>query len=274
MKNYKPTTPSRRQMTSLEYKKVLTTDKPEKALLKPLKKSAGRNSKGRITIRHRGGGNKRMYRMIDFKQDKFDIKGRIKTIEYDPNRNAFIGLVVYKDGEKRYVLLPEGIGIGDEIIASEKAEIKTGNRLALKNIPVGTPVHNIELFPKEGGKIVKAAGLAATMMGLEGKYAILKIPSGEIRKVLADCFASIGAVSNPEFRMINIGKAGRKRWLGIRPTVRGTAMNPCDHPYGGGEGRQPRGTKKPKTAWGKITGGHKTRNKKKWSNTLIIKRRN
>ena len=261
-------------MTSLEYKKVLTTDKPEKALLKPLKKSAGRNSKGRITIRHRGGGNKRMYRMIDFKQDKFDIKGRIKTIEYDPNRNAFIGLVVYKDGEKRYILLPEGIGIGDEIIASEKAEIKTGNRLALKNIPVGTPVHNIELFPKEGGKIVKAAGLAAMMMGLEGKYAILKIPSGEIRKVLADCFASIGAVSNPEFRTINIGKAGRKRWLGIRPTVRGTAMNPRDHPYGGGEGRQPRGTKKPKTAWGKITGSHKTRNKKKWSNTLIIKRRN
>jgi len=273
MKNYRPTTPSRRKLTSIDYKKEITTGVPHKALLKPLVKNAGRNQKGRITMRHQGGGNKRLYRQIDFKQEKFNIFAKLQTIEYDPNRNAFIGLVIYKDGERRYILLPEGLRVGSEIIVAEKADIQPGNRLLLKNIPIGTQIHNIELLPREGGKIIKSAGSAAIVMGLEGKYVILKMPSGEVRKVLADCYASIGAVSNPEFRTINIGKAGRQRWLGIRPTVRGSAMNPCDHPYGGGEGRQPRGTRKPKTLWGKVTGGHKTRRKTKWSNVLIVQKR-
>jgi large subunit ribosomal protein L2 len=273
MKNYRPTTPSRRQLTSIDYKKETTTGVPHKALLKPLVNNAGRNQKGRITVRHQGGGNKRLYRQIDFKQDKFNIPAKVETIEYDPNRNAFIGLIIYKDGERRYILLPEGLKVGDEIITAEKADIQPGNRLFLKNIPIGTQIHNIELLPRGGGKIIKSAGSAATVMGLEGKYAILKMPSGEVRKILADCYASIGAVSNSEFRTINIGKAGRQRWLGIRPTVRGSAMNPCDHPYGGGEGRQPRGTRKPKTLWGKVTGGHKTRRKTKWSNVLIVQKR-
>lgn len=273
MKSHKPTTPSRRQLTSLDYKVVTTTGISHKALLKPLAKNAGRNNKGRITVRHKGGGNKRLYREIDFRQNKFNVPARVETIEYDPNRNAFIGLVVYKDGERRYVILPEGLSVGNEIVTAEKTEIKAGNRLTLKNIPVGTQIHNIELLPKQGGKIIKAAGSAAIVMGLEGNYAILKMPSGEVRKVLSECYASVGAVSNSEFRTINIGKAGRNRWLGVRPTVRGTAMNPCDHPYGGGEGRQPRGTRRPKTLWGKVTGGHKTRRKKKWSNVLILQRR-
>jgi len=273
MKSHKPTTPSRRQLTSLDYKAVTSTGLAHKALLRPLAKKAGRNNKGRITVRHKGGGNKRMYREIDFRQGKLNIPARVETIEYDPNRNAFIGLVVYKDGERRYIILPEGLAVGNEILTAEKTDIKPGNRLTLKNIPVGTQIHNIELLPKEGGKIIKAAGSAAIVMGLEGNYAILKMPSGEVRKVLAECYASVGAVSNSEFRTINIGKAGRNRWLGIRPTVRGTAMNPCDHPYGGGEGRQPRGTRRPKTLWGKVTGGHKTRRKKKWSNVLILQRR-
>lgn len=273
MKNYRPTTPSRRQLTSIDYKKETTTGVPHKALLKPLVNNAGRNQKGRITVRHQGGGNKRLYRQIDFKQDKFNIPAKVETIEYDPNRNAFIGLIIYKDGERRYILLPEGLKVGGEIITAEKADIQPGNRLFLKNIPIGTQIHNIELLPRGGGKIIKSAGSAATVMGLEGKYAILKMPSGEVRKILAGCYASIGAVSNSEFRTINIGKAGRQRWLGIRPTVRGSAMNPCDHPYGGGEGRQPRGTRKPKTLWGKVTGGHKTRRKTKWSNVLIVQKR-
>jgi len=273
MKNYRPTTPSRRELTSIDYKKEITTGVPHKALLKPLVKNAGRNQKGRITVRHQGGGNKRLYRQIDFKQDKYNIPAKVETIEYDPNRSAFIGLIIYKDGERRYILLPEGLVVGGKIITAEKADIQLGNRLFLKNIPIGTQIHNIELLPREGGKIIKSAGSAATVMGLEGKYAILKMPSGEVRKILANCYASIGAVSNPEFRAINIGKAGRQRWLGIRPTVRGSAMNPCDHPYGGGEGRQPRGTRKPKTLWGKVTGGHKTRRKTKWSNVLIVQKR-
>lgn len=260
-------------MSTIDYRKELRADKPFKSLLTPLPKNSGRNSKGRITVRHQGGGNKKMYRMVDFMENKFNIPGKIETIEYDPNRNAFIGRVIYKDGERRYIILPEGLVVGGEIVASEQAPIKSGNRLPLKNIPVGTPVHNIELFPQGGGKIVKSAGSSAAVMGLEGKYAILKLPSGEVRKVLAGCYASIGRVSNSEYRTLNIGKAGRQRWLGIRPTVRGTAMNPCDHPYGGGEGRQPRGTRKPKTLWGKVTGGHKTRKSTKWSNALVIKRR-
>jgi len=272
-KTYRPTTPSLRQRTSLEFRKVITTDTPYKGLLARLNEKSGRNNKGRITTRHQGGGVKKMYRLVDFRQDKLNVPAKVETIEYDPNRNAFISLIVFKDGERRYVLNAEGMKVGQEIIVGENAAIKIGNRLPLKNIPVGTAVHNIELLPKEGGKMVKSAGSMAEVMGLEGKYAILKLSSGETRKVLADCFASIGQVSNSEFRTINLGKAGRSRHLGIRPTVRGSAMNPCDHPYGGGEGKQPRGTRKPKTLWGKVTGGHKTRRKKKWSNVLIIKRR-
>ncbi len=272
-KTFKPTTPSLRQRTALEFRKVITTSKPYKGLLARLNEKSGRNNKGRITTRHQGGGVKKMYRLVDFKQDKLNIPAKIKTIEYDPNRNAFISLIIFKDGERRYILNAEGMKVGQEIIASENAAIKIGNRLPLKNIPVGTAVHNIELLPKEGGKMIKSAGSMAEVMGLEGKYAILKLSSGETRKVLAECFASIGQVSNSEFRTINLGKAGRSRHLGIRPTVRGSAMNPCDHPYGGGEGKQPRGTKRPKTLWGKITGGRKTRRKKKWSNVLILKRR-
>lgn len=273
MKKHKPTTPSRRHMTAVEYKEIVTTSEPLKKLTAPLKQQAGRNSFGRITVRHRGGGNERLYRLVDFKQDKFNIKGTIKEIEYDPNRNTYIGRVAYEDGEYRYVLLPEGMKTGDQIITTELTSITPGNRLPLKNIPVGTRVFNIELLPKSGGKIARSAGSAAEVMGIEDKYCILKMPSGEIRRVLANCYATIGLPSNSEYRTINIGKAGRTRWLSVRPTVRGTAMNPCDHPYGGGEGRQPRGTKRPKSAWGKVTGGHKTRNKKKWSNSLIIKRR-
>jgi len=272
-KTYRPKTPSLRQRTSLEFRKVITTSKPHKGLLARLNEKSGRNNKGRITVRHQGGGVKKMYRLVDFKQNKFNIPAKVETIEYDPNRNAFISLILFKDGERRYILNAEGMKVGQEILVDENAPIKIGNRLLLKNIPVGTAVHNIELLPKEGGKMIKSAGSMAEVMGLEGKYAILKLSSGETRKVLAECFASIGQVSNSEFRTINIGKAGRSRHLGIRPTVRGSAMNPCDHPYGGGEGKQPRGTRKPKTLWGKVTGGHKTRKKKKWSNVLILKRR-
>lgn len=274
MKYYNPTTPSRRTMTGTDYKKVLTKVAPEKALILPLKKRAGRNNQGRITVRHKGGGNKKMYRLIDFRQDKFDIPGRIASIEYDPCRNAFISLVVYKDGEKRYILAPEGVKKGDSIItASQSADFLAGNRMMLKNIPIGTLAHNIEIIPGSGGVLARSAGNYAKVMGFDKGYAILQLPSKETRMVKENCYASIGQVSNPEHNTLTIGKAGRTRWLGIRPTVRGTAMNPCDHPYGGGEGRQPRGTKRPKTKWGKVTGGHKTRKKKKWSNKLILKRR-
>ncbi len=272
-KKFKPTTPSRRHMSVIDFKKYLTVSKPFKPLLISLKKHSARNNKGRITMRHRGGGHKKLYRIVDFKQDKIGIVGKIETIEYDPYRNSFISLVLYKDGERRYILTAEGMKVGDEIVSNQNTPIKLGHRLCLKNIPVGTEVHNIEVFPGQGGKYIRSAGSSASVMGVEGKYAILKFPSTEIRKILADCFATIGSVSNSEFRTINIGKAGRKRWLGRRPVVRGTAMNPCDHPHGGGEGRSPRGTKRPKTKWGKVTGGRKTRKKKKWSNKLIIKRR-
>jgi large subunit ribosomal protein L2 len=272
-KKFKPTTPSRRHMSVVDFKKYLTVSEPFKPLLVSLKKHSARNNKGRITMRHRGGGHKKLYRLIDFKQDKMGVSGRIETIEYDPYRNAFISLVLDKDGERRYILTAEGMKVGDEVITNEKTEIKLGHRLRLRNIPVGTEVHNVEIFPGQGGKCIRSAGSSATVMGVEGKYAILKFPSSEVRKILADCFATIGSVSNSEFRTITIGKAGRKRWLGRRPVVRGSAMNPVDHPYGGGEGRSPRGTKRPKTKWGKVTGGRKTRKKKKWSNKLIIKRR-
>ena len=238
-----------------------------------LKKSAGRNSQGRITVRHQGGGHKKLYRLVDFKQNKFDIVGRIESVEYDPYRSGLIAKVVYADGERRYILASYEIKVGDKIITSVNAPLKPGNRTLLKRIPIGSFVYNIELFPGKGGQLARSAGLAVQILANEDGYTHLKLASGEVRKVLWDSCASLGRVSYPEHNLEVIGKAGRSRWLGIRPTVRGTAMNPRDHPYGGGEGRQPRGTRRPKTKWGKITGGHRTRNKKKLSNRLIIKRR-
>lgn len=275
MKKYKPTTPSRRSMTGILYKEILTSTKsnPFKKLTKGFKRDKGRNSQGRITTRHKGGGSKRLYRLIDFKYDKYDIPAKIETIEYDPNRSGFIGLAVFKDGEKRYVLVPQELKSGDEFIVSEKAEIKTGNRLPLSKIPPGSRVYNVELQPKAGAKLARSAGNSVELLAHDAGYAQLKMPSKEIRKVLEGCWATIGAVSNEEHGLKVIGKAGRSRWMGIRPTVRGSAMNPVDHPYGGGEGRQPRGTKRPKTKWGKVTGGVKTRKKNKYSNNLIISRR-
>lgn len=273
MKIYKPTTPGRRGMTQVDYS-VLTKKKPEKKLTKKLVKKAGRGYRGRITIRHRGGGHKRRYRLIDFKQsDRMGVPAKVVSIEYDPNRSCFIALLNYKDGEKRYILAPDGLKIGDEVVCQEKAPLKVGNRLPLKNIPVGSQVHNIELLPKKGGQIVKSAGSAAQVMAHEGGYCHLKLPSGEIRMVKEDCLASLGQLSNPEHNTVVLGKAGRSRWLGRRPTVRGSAMNPRDHPHGGGENRQPIGLRKgPKTPWGKRAYGVKTR-KKKPSDKFILKRR-
>ncbi|MCA9353256.1 50S ribosomal protein L2 [Candidatus Nomurabacteria bacterium] len=273
MKKYKPTTPSRRQMSTVEYKKVLSGDKPTKSLVKGGKKSVGRNNQGRITTRHKGGGNKKNYRLVDFKYNKKDIPATIKTIEYDPNRNAFIGLAVYADGEKRYVIVPQSIKVGEKTIVSEEAPIKPGNRLPLKNIPVGTFVYNVEIKPNGGAKLARSAGTFIQVVAHDNNYSNLKMPSTEVRKVQDKCWATIGEVSNPEYKLQNWGKAGKSRWKGIRPTVRGTAMNPVDHPYGGGEGRQGRGTRRPKTKWGKITGGKKTRTPKKYSNNLIVSRR-
>jgi len=273
MKSYKPTSPSRRQMTSVTYRGVLTASKPDKSLTRGFKKHVGRNNQGRITTRHKGGGHKRSYREIDFSYNKKDIPAFVKTIEYDPNRSGFIALISYKDGEKRYILAPKTIKVGDQIIVSEKAPLKPGNRLLLRNIPVGSFVYNIEIKPGGGAKISRSAGVFAQVMANNEGYTHLKMPSSEVRMVPENCFASIGEVSNEEHRLVNIGKAGRSRWLGKRPTVRGTAMNPVDHPYGGGEGRQGRGTKRPKTMWGKVTGGRKTRHPKKYSNRLIVFRR-
>ncbi|MBI5401545.1 50S ribosomal protein L2 [Candidatus Wolfebacteria bacterium] len=273
LKKYNPTTPSRRQMTGIEYGKFLTEIEPIKKFLVRLPKRSGRNSQGRITMRHQGGGNKKLYRMIDFKQNKFGIPARIEAIEYDPYRTAFLARVIYKDGERSYILASKEMKVGDEIISSENAPLKEGNRLALKNVPVGYFVYNIELSPKKGGQLARSAGSYAKILAQDGKYTHLKMSSGETRRVFAEGFASIGQVSNPEHILTNIGKAGRTRHWGIRPTVRGTAMNPRDHPYGGGEGRQRRGTKRPKTKWGKVTGGRKTRNKKKYSNKMILERR-
>ena len=258
-------------MTKVESSQF-TKKKPEKGLLSVIKKRGGRNLKGRITIRHRGGGAKRMYRHTDFGQEKIDISAKIIALEYDPNRSAFIALLEYQDKEKRYILAPQGLKVGDEIIISEKAELKPGNRMKLKNIPVGTLVYNIELELNKGGVIVKGAGTTAKVLAQEGKYSHLVLPSSEIRKVSKECFASIGMVSNPEHRYVTIGKAGRTRHKGKRPHVRGTAMNPVDHAHGGGEGRTGIGMKHPKTPWGKPALGVKTR-KKKWTDKLIIKRR-
>ncbi len=274
MKKYKPTTPSRRGMTGISYRDILTRTRPEKSLTKGVKRSQGRNNKGRITTRHKGGGHKRLYRDVDFKMDKFDIPFTVKSIEYDPNRTGFIGLVSYKDGEKRYMLLPKGVKAGDSLIISEKAPIKPGNRLMLKDITVGTFVYNIELKPKGGAKIARSAGNYAEVSAKDGGYVDLKMPSSEVRKVIGTAWASVGEVSNEENKLVNIGKAGRSRWLGIRPTVRGSAMNPVDHPYGGGEGRSGRGMRRAKSKWGRPTGiGQKTRKPKKYSNKHVVSRR-
>lgn len=259
-------------MTVPEYG-VLSKAAPMKSALIRLKTTAGRNSQGRITMRHRGGGARHLYRVIDFKQAKLDIPGRVETLEYDPNRTCFIMCVIYKDGERRYVLAPVGVVVGDEIVTAEKPAFKPGNRLPLKNVPVGYAVHNIEINPGKGGQIARSAGNQVFVLAHESGYTHLKLASGEVRKVMSGNYATLGQVSNPDHGLTTIGKAGRNRHMGRRPTVRGTAMNPVDHPYGGGEGSQPRGTRKPKTKWGKVTGGHKTRNKKKYSNALIVSRR-
>lgn len=272
IKKYKPTTNGRRGMTSLDFSEI-TTDKPEKSLLAPLNKKAGRNNQGRITTRHKGGGHKRLYRIIDFKRDKDGIPGRVASIEYDPNRTANIALIHYADGEKRYILAPKGLKVGMEIMSGPDADIKIGNALPLANIPVGQTIHNIELKPGRGGQLVRAAGAEAQLLGKEGKYAIVKLASGETRMILLTCRATIGQVGNVEHELVNIGKAGRSRWLGKRPSVRGSVMNPVDHPHGGGEGKAPIGRKSPVTPWGKPTLGYKTRKKNKPSDKFIIRRR-
>ncbi len=247
---------------------------PERSLLVSLKKNSGRNSYGRITVRHRGGGVRTKYRVIDFKRDKFDIPATVATVEYDPNRSAFIALLQYEDGEKRYILQPAGLKVGDKVVAGPGADIKPGNALPLTSIPVGTVVHNVELYPGRGGQLARAAGNSAQLMAKEGAYALLRLPSGELRNVPVGCMATIGQVGNLDHENVKIGKAGRKRHMGWRPTVRGSVMNPCDHPHGGGEGRAPIGRPGPVTPWGKPALGYKTRNTKKKSDKLIIKRRN
>ncbi|MHB1118203.1 MAG: 50S ribosomal protein L2 [Minisyncoccota bacterium] len=273
MKKFKPTTPSQRSTATVTYRGVLTASEPLKALTKGFKRGTGRNAFGRITSRHKGGGHKRLFREIDFRMEKVGIPAKIETIEYDPNRSGFIGVICYADGERRYNLLPHGLKVGDTIMTAEDAPVKVGNRLPLRKAPVGTFVFNIELQPKGGARIARSAGNYAEVVANNAGQTHLKMPSGEIRKVSENAWASVGAVSNEEYKHRNLGKAGRSRWLGIRPTVRGSAMNPVDHPYGGGEGRQGRGTKRPKTKWGKVTGGRKTRSPKKYSNNLIVARR-
>ena len=273
IKTYKPTTPSRRQMTVIDYSE-LSKVAPEKSLLEPMKKTSGRNSYGRITVRHHGGGNRRKYRVIDFKRNKADMPATVLTIEYDPNRSAFIALVQYEDGEKRYIVAPHGLKVGDVIESGVNADIKPGNALPLANIPVGTFIHNVELYPGKGAQLARAAGIMAQLMAKEGKYALVRLPSGELRNVPVECMATIGQVSNLQHENVNIGKAGRKRHMGGRPTVRGSVMNPCDHPHGGGEGKSPIGRPGPVTPWGKPALGYKTRKKKNLSNKFIVKRRN
>lgn len=273
IKKVKPTTPGRRGMTFDDFSDI-TKKKPEKRLLVAKKKSGGRNAQGKITIRHRGGGAKRMVRIIDFKRDKFDIPAKLSSIEYDPGRGARIALLNYKDGEKRYIIAPAGLKVGDEIVSSkELVEIKTGNAMPIKHIPAGIAVFNVEMEPEKGGKIARGAGNLVYVMGVEGRHVQIKMPSGEIRLIKKDCLCTVGQASNPDKRLIKIGSAGRKRHMGIRPTVRGTAMNPVDHPHGGGEGKQSIGMKHPKTPWGKPALGVKTRKKKKQSDKLIIERR-
>ena len=273
MKTYKPTTPSRRNMTTVTYRGIITTNDPYKPLTTGFRRGSGRNAYGRITSQHRGGGHKRSFREIDFVYDKKDIPAKLQTIEYDPNRSGFIALCAYADGAKRYVLVPQSMKVGDTFIVGEKVDLEVGNRLALKNIPVGTFVYNVELKLRAGAKLVRSAGTYAQVVAHDNGYTSIKLPSTEIRKVVDTCYASIGEVSNEEYRLRNIGKAGRSRHLGIRPKTRAMAKNPVDHPYGGGEGAQPRGTRRPKTKQGKTTGGHKTRAPKKYSNVHIVSRR-
>ena len=273
MKKFKPTTKSNRHTAIVSYRGVLTASKPLKSLTTGFKRGTGRNAYGRITSQHKGGGHKRSYRELDFLFDKVGIPAKIETIEYDPNRSGFIGVVCYADGERRYNLLPQGLKVGETILIAPDAPLKPGNRTILKKIPVGTFVYNVELQPRGGARIARSAGNYVEVVANNEGQTHLKMPSGEIRKVSENAWASIGAVSNEEYKLRNLGKAGRSRWLGIRPKVRGTAMNPVDHPYGGGEGRQGRGTKRPKTRHGKVTGGRKTRSPKKYSNILVVARR-
>ncbi|MGP1413837.1 MAG: 50S ribosomal protein L2 [Bacillales bacterium] len=271
IKTYKPYTPSRRNMTNISFEEV-TKSTPEKSLLVTLKKTGGRNNNGVITTRHIGGGHKRKYRIIDFKRDKTGIVGKVSAIEYDPNRNAHIALINYSDGEKRYIIQPKGLKVGDKIVSNDNCDIVTGNCLQLQNIPEGTFVHCIELKPLKGGQLCRSAGCSAQVLGKEGKYVIMRLQSGEMRKILGTCRATIGQVGNEDYSLINFGKAGKKRWMGVRPTVRGSAMNPPDHPHGGGEGKCPIGHDAPRTPWGKRALGVKTRKNKKASTKLIIRR--
>ena len=273
IKNYKPTTPSRRNMSVTDFT-VLSKVDPEKSLLAPLNKKSGRNSYGRITVRHRGGGNRRKYRLIDFKRQKHGMNATVLTIEYDPNRSAFIALVQYEDGEKRYILAPNGLKVGDVVVSGPDADIKPGNALPLINIPTGTFIHNVELYPGKGGQLARSAGNMAQLMAKEQGMALLRLPSGELRNVPANCMATVGQVSNTDHENVKIGKAGRTRHMGIRPNVRGSVMNPCDHPHGGGEGKAPIGRPGPVTPWGKPALGYKTRNPKKASNKFIVRHRN
>ena len=272
IKKYKPTTPGRRGMTSLSFDEI-TTNKPERSLTESLKNHAGRNNLGRITTRHQGGGHKRLYRIIDFKRNKDDVVAKVATIEYDPNRSANIALLHYVDGEKRYIIAPKGLTVGNTVVSGVVTDIKVGNACELGKMPEGTVVHNVELKPGKGGQLARSAGVSAQILGNEGKYCTLRLASGEVRKVLSNCRATIGEVGNEDHGLVNIGKAGRSRWMGIRPTVRGSVMNPVDHPHGGGEGRTPIGRKSPMTPWGKKAMGVKTRKKKNASNKLIVRGR-
>ena len=274
IKTYKPTTPSRRHMSVSGFDGVDKHAKPQKELVEVLKKHSGRNSYGRITVRHQGGGNRKKYRVIDFKRDKMDVPATVLRLEYDPNRSAYIALVEYTDGERRYILAPVGLNVGDTVLSSAAADIKPGNALPLANIPVGTVIHNIELYPGKGAQLVRSAGVAAQLMAKENGMATVRLPSGEYRKVRLNCIACIGQVGNVGHANIAVGKAGRKRHMGIRPTVRGSVMNPCDHPHGGGEGKAPVGRPGPVTPWGKPAMGYKTRKKKNATDKFIVKRRN
>lgn len=272
VKVYKPTTNGRRNMSVLTFEEI-TTSTPEKSLLEPLNKNGGRNNQGKITVRHQGGGAKRKYRVIDFKRNKDGIVGKVATIEYDPNRSANIALINYVDGEKRYIIAPKGLVVGMSIESGVGSDIKVGNALPIMNIPVGTVVHNIELHPGKGGQLVRSAGTSAQILGREERYVLVRLSSGEVRKILGTCRATVGEVGNETYELVNIGKAGRTRHMGIRPTVRGSVMNPNDHPHGGGEGKQPIGRKSPMSPWGKPARGIKTRDSKKASNDLIVRRR-
>ncbi|MFA6800721.1 MAG: 50S ribosomal protein L2 [Acholeplasmataceae bacterium] len=272
VKKYKPTTNGRRNMSVLTFEEI-TTSTPEKSLLEPISKSGGRNAQGKITVRHIGGGAKRKYRVIDFKRNKDNIAGKIATVEYDPNRTANIALVYYADGEKRYILAPKGLEVGMEVVSGEQVDIKVGNTMPIMNIPVGTIVHNVELSPGKGGQIARSAGTSVQILGREAKYVLVRLQSSEVRKILGTCRATVGVVGNESWELVNIGKAGRTRHMGVRPTVRGSVMNPNDHPHGGGEGKTPIGRKSPMTPWGKKARGVKTRDSKRASSDLIVRRR-